>query len=230
MDPKGEEVEGWIIANNLVLINNPDDQPTFYSRVWHTTSSPELALAIGDIQKITSNRRPVILTLQNVIREVKLQPNWNYIKTDWDLYIKQTDNSTAGKQVSGLSVEKAAKESHQCNTHEHPKRQTKRLQTLLEQGARWFTQAVVRSQRTDGEKPSIDNIADHNKQKDTFEPKKANQIKESRREKTSSQILEKDTTKLWQLTNLQNEQPPTGENRSPIVDVGSGRWHVYYSL
>ena len=74
MDSKGEEVKGWIIANNLVLINKPDDQPTFYSRVWHTTSSPDLAVATDDIRKITSrevcqqlggsDHRPVILTLQ----------------------------------------------------------------------------------------------------------------------------------------------------------------------
>ena len=51
MDPKGEEVKGWIIANNHVLINKPDDQPTSYSRVWHTTSSPDLAVATDDIQK-----------------------------------------------------------------------------------------------------------------------------------------------------------------------------------
>ena len=50
--------------------------------------------------------------------------------------------------------------------------------------------------------PTKDNIASHNKLKDTFEQKKANQTQESWREKTSSLNLEKNTTKLWQLTNL----------------------------
>ena len=141
MDPKGEELEGWIIANNLVLINKPDNQPTFYSRVWHSTSSPDLAVATDDIQKITSrevcqqlggsDHRPVILTLQKqIIREGKLPPSWNYKKADWDLYKKQTDTSTADIQVSGWSVDKAAKEftsAIQCSTQEHPKRQTKGL-------------------------------------------------------------------------------------------------------
>ena len=53
--------------------------------------------------------------------------------------------------------------------------------------------------------PQKDNIASHNKLKDPFEQKKANLIKKNWREKTSSLNLEKVTTKLWQLTNLLND-------------------------
>ena len=44
MDRRGEEVENWQDENRLLLINSPSGQPTFYSRRWHTTSTPDIAL------------------------------------------------------------------------------------------------------------------------------------------------------------------------------------------
>ena len=97
LNSKGEEVEDWMITNRLVLINKPSDTPTFYSRVWHTTSNPDLAIATDDIQKIAerevcaqlggSDHRPIILTVQKQIQgSGKLSPSWNYKKADWDLF------------------------------------------------------------------------------------------------------------------------------------------------
>ena len=73
LDAKGEEVEHWIVSNHLVLINTLTDPPTFYSRVWKTTSTPDIVIAIDNIQKIAisevieqlggSDHKPVILTL-----------------------------------------------------------------------------------------------------------------------------------------------------------------------
>ena len=38
---RGDEVEDWQIENNLLLLNEPDDPPTFFSRrhqpqIWHS--------------------------------------------------------------------------------------------------------------------------------------------------------------------------------------------------
>ena len=66
--------------------------------------------------------------------------------------------------------------------------------------------------------PSTDNIANHNKLNDTFEQKKVNQIQESWREKTSSLNLEKNTTKLWQLTNLLNDDNRQQKKTTLLVD------------
>jgi len=38
IDKRGEEVENWQDDQKLNLINKPEDQPTFYSRRWRTTS------------------------------------------------------------------------------------------------------------------------------------------------------------------------------------------------
>ena len=39
-----EEIEDWQDENNLTLIGRPNDAPTIYPRVWHTTSAPDVAL------------------------------------------------------------------------------------------------------------------------------------------------------------------------------------------
>ena len=73
MDRRSEEVENWQDENCLLLINSPSDQPTFYSRRWHTTSTPDIALCTEDLrgsirrevgeQLGGSDHRPVFLKL-----------------------------------------------------------------------------------------------------------------------------------------------------------------------
>ena len=48
-DAMGEEMEDWQTINNLQLLQDHNEEPTFYSRVWKTTSTPDLALATKDI-------------------------------------------------------------------------------------------------------------------------------------------------------------------------------------
>ena len=70
-DRRGEEIEEWQIDTKLLLINDPEDPPTFYSRRWLTTSTPDLALATENIARKTtrevlnqlggSDHKPVLL-------------------------------------------------------------------------------------------------------------------------------------------------------------------------
>ena len=46
---RGDEIEDWQSETNMVLIDDPDDPPTFYSRRWMTTSTPDLAFASGNL-------------------------------------------------------------------------------------------------------------------------------------------------------------------------------------
>ena len=74
MDHRGEEVENSQIDWNLQLLNDPDDQDTFYSRRWRTASSPDLGFATDDVAKCTtrtvqeqlagSDPRPVMFTVE----------------------------------------------------------------------------------------------------------------------------------------------------------------------
>ena len=48
-DKRGEEVENWQDDHKLNLINKPENQPTFYSSRWRTTSTPDIAFYTEDI-------------------------------------------------------------------------------------------------------------------------------------------------------------------------------------
>ena len=48
-DRRGDEVEDWQIENNMLLLNDPEDPPTFFSRRWISTSTPDLAFATEDL-------------------------------------------------------------------------------------------------------------------------------------------------------------------------------------
>ena len=50
----GEAIEDWMVDNQLILISHPADPLTCYSRAWQTTSTPDLAMATGDIHKLTT--------------------------------------------------------------------------------------------------------------------------------------------------------------------------------
>ncbi|GFS02110.1 RNA-directed DNA polymerase from mobile element jockey [Elysia marginata] len=54
MDARGEGLEDWMIENQLILINKPDDTTTFFSRAWKSLSTPDLAMATDDIQFMLS--------------------------------------------------------------------------------------------------------------------------------------------------------------------------------
>ena len=89
-DQRGEEVEDWQMENRLLLLNDPEDPPNFYSRRWRSTSTPDLAFATADLSKKTTRRvlnqlggsdhRPVklVINLQYRPQNSKTFPRWNY--------------------------------------------------------------------------------------------------------------------------------------------------------
>ena len=53
IEARGEEIEAWHDDNDLTLINQPYDTPTFNSRCWHTVSTQDIALCTEDLHSIT---------------------------------------------------------------------------------------------------------------------------------------------------------------------------------
>lgn len=95
LDCRGEDIEDWLIDNQLVLINQPDDRPTYYSRAWKKTSIPDLAMATEDVQKQTtrvvndqlggSDPLPIILHIANkkiAGKHHRKRASWNFKKAD----------------------------------------------------------------------------------------------------------------------------------------------------
>ena len=94
LDNKGEEVECWA-TNQLMLINHPDDLPTYYSRSWRTTSTLDLAFASDRLHKMChrevcsllggSDHKPVVLHVEQHTQfasSFNRAPSWNYKKAD----------------------------------------------------------------------------------------------------------------------------------------------------
>jgi hypothetical protein len=47
-------VEDWQVDTKLVLLNDPDDPPSFFSRTWLKSYTPDLAFATNDLAGISS--------------------------------------------------------------------------------------------------------------------------------------------------------------------------------
>ena len=107
-DKRGETIEDWQDENHLILINDPSDTPTFYSRRWHTTTTPDLAFCTDDIhQNISrkvcdqlggSDHRPVILSIAETTSEYAQLPRWNNKKANWNMFQARTDELTRGNK------------------------------------------------------------------------------------------------------------------------------------
>ena len=109
-DRRGDEVEDWETDTNLHLLNNEEDDPTYYSRSWLTTSTPDLAFATDDLFTRTiravfsqlggSDHKPIKLSinLDPKIPQAKCLPRWNYKKANWILFESLSD--TYCKQIN----------------------------------------------------------------------------------------------------------------------------------
>ena len=100
LNARGEEIEEWQSENSLILLNQPEDTPTFYSRVWMTTSTPDLAFATNKLSKgskrevadqlATSDHRPILIHIETIQLPIENStlPRWNYKKANWDLFAR----------------------------------------------------------------------------------------------------------------------------------------------
>ena len=220
INTKGEEVEHWIVSNRLVLINTPTDPPTFYSRVWKTTSTPDIAIATDNIQKIAkrevseqlggSDHKPVILTLAKQVNTNagKMPPSWNYKKADWKRFRELTDIYTKSITFSKHSVNKnasnfnsavlkAAKESiPRGRRHDYKPYWNNTLEKIHKE----LSEAREEMERN----PTPQNVRRHSQLKVDLDKEKQTQTQASWKTKTASLNMERETQKLWQLTKSLN--------------------------
>ena len=118
-DHRGDEVEDWQIENNMLLLNDPEDAPTFFSRRWISTSAPDLAFATEDLSRKTnrkvlsqlagSDHRPVLLAINLQYRpsNPKTFPRWNYKKTDWAMFSCLTNEYCKTVKADHFNINKA---------------------------------------------------------------------------------------------------------------------------
>ena len=120
-DSRGEEVEEWQDDNNLILINSPHDPPTFYSRGWKTTSTPDLAFSTEDLHRGIlrevgdqlggSDHKPIFITISSEVTAADdPKPRWNYKKANWTIFAHKTNELTKDIRVEGRDIKHVAKE------------------------------------------------------------------------------------------------------------------------
>jgi ribonuclease HI len=227
MDRRGEEVEDWQDDHHLQLVNSPHDTPTFYSRRWKSTSTPDLAFCTDDLhgsmqrevgeQLGGSDHRPVYHAVdKHCIRLQPIRARWNYKKANWALFRHRTSELTRNIRVEGRDINSVTKDFNTCvlqaarETIPHGARRdykpywSNHLQELQED--------LEDARKKAEENPSQENQNHLQKTKAKFLKQKLQAIRRSWREKTASLNLEKDGEKLWKLTKQLNDEEEKGAN------------------
>ena len=218
MNSRGEEVENWQDDNRLILLNSPHDQPTFYSRAWRTTTTPDLAFCTEDMRNVKrevgdplggSDHRPVFLTLGLETTQSTL-PRWNYKKAKWGLFSHRTSELTKDIRVQGRDINMVVREFNAGIL--------KAAKETIPRGARksykpyWSTELqelednMTEARREAETNPSEQNNIKLQASKATFLRHKLQAQRRSWRDKTSSLNMEKDGRKLWRLTKQLNDE------------------------
>lgn len=225
-DQRGEEIEDWQIDQKLLLINDPDDAPTFYSRRWLTTTTPDLALATEDLARKTTRRildqlggsdhRPVLLTLDLNFKppEEKCFPRWNYKKANWTRFSQLTDEAALKINNKQDHINKKIRDFNQALLNA--------AKSTIPRGARrnykpYWTEELQQLEddlskaRDDAENnPGIEsNIA---LKEATVQHRKVHmeEARKSWAEKTEGLNFDKDGRKLWKLTKALNDEGSKG--------------------
>ena len=225
LDARGEEVENWMLDNTLLLINNPADQPTYFSRAWKTQSTPDLAIATEDLERISnrivydqlggSDHRPILLNLNTEYRNpTNMQPSWNLKRANWDLFSCEVDTLSANtiteeqhlnKNVKLLTenILKAAKKAI-------PRGKRNNYRPCWNEEVENLNTQLNSARKTMENSPTPDNRDKHNALLKQFNEAKNKELRSKWQEKTENLDMEKDTTKLWKLAKALNEdrEPP----------------------
>nr|CAI5847833.1 unnamed protein product [Callosobruchus analis] len=105
-DRSGELLHEWAEINNLQLVFNAKDRPTFYSRRWLRGYNPDLCFVSCDAQSLPlpnvrvvlpdfphSQHRPVLMEVgtQIPLVESTARPRWNFNKADWSMFAEELD-------------------------------------------------------------------------------------------------------------------------------------------
>ena len=224
LNRKGEEVENWMITNSLQLLNDPDDAPTYYSRQWRTTSTPDLAMATEDTERTCtrevcpqlggSDHKPVIIHLDRKTEQPKkLPPSWYYKKANWVLFKQLADHNCSKIPLKTQSTSKNARSFSQAildaAKQSIPRGRRHNYQPFWSKELEELHQRVSLAREEMEDNPTDQNVIAHNKVKAEYIKAKTEHVRKSWYERTESLNLEKDTTQLWNLTKTLNEEQPS---------------------
>ena len=235
MDARGEEIQEWMMDNHLVLINKPDDRPSFLSTPWQTTSSPDIAVATEDIQKRTvrdvkdqlgkSDHLPIIIHIADVNREneyCRKRASWNFKKADWKSFkshaeslhsVNFTEDMNKNVKDFTFGILEAAKKSI-------PRGFRKDYKPYWSKALEELQKELVDARKSMEKTPCDETSMRFNKAKENFENLKTKEMQNSWHQKTSSLDLEHNTGRLWNLAKSLNEDVTAFQNATVIEEAG----------
>ena len=214
-DNRGDKIEDWEIDSNLHLLNQSDDEPTFYSRRWMTTSTPDLAFTSEDIAAKTtrtvlpqlagSDHKPIKISIDTDSQtpQAKCFPRWNYQKANWsvfetltDAYTKsintrQKDSNKMTKTFTSAVLKAAIESIPRGARKDYKPFWTEELQEMENS----LTEARERAER----QPSTENNMPLKEAAAKFRLTSSKAARKSWKEKTESLNFDKEGSKLWRL-------------------------------
>ncbi|KAK3740855.1 hypothetical protein RRG08_011317 [Elysia crispata] len=221
-DRRGDEVEGWQIENNLLLLNDPEDPPTFFSRRWISASTPDLAFASDDISKITSRKvqnqladsdhKPVLLAVNMNYKpsNPKTFPRWNYSKAGWVKFATLSDKLCKSVKCDDSNVNRACKNFNkailEAANRSIPRGARRNYRPYWTEELQELENEVTNCREQVECSPTLNNnIA---LKASTARYKKAfnKAARTSWKQNTESLNLDKDGQKLWKLTKAMNDE------------------------
>ena len=221
-DKRGDEVEDWQTETDLLLLNDPEDPPTYFSRRWLTTTTPDIAFATNNIASKTSrtvltqlagsDHKPVLIStdMNQKAKEVKPIPRWNYKKADWEKFSHLTEkytqtivtnNSNINRPATAFdtAILKAAAETIPRGARKNYKPYwTEELQNLEDD--------VTRTREEVERSPTVENNIAFKASSAKCRKEFIQSARNSWREKTESLNMEKDSNKLWKLAKSFNDE------------------------
>ena len=221
-DKRGDEVEDWQIETNLLLLNEQEDPPTYFSRRWLTSTTPDVAFATNNIATKTSrtvltqlagsDHKPVLLAidLNHNAKDLKPMPRWNYKKADWEKFSHLTEKYTQAITTNNSNINrpsttfdravlKAARETIPRGARKNYKPYwTEELQKLEDE--------VTRTREEVEENPTVENNIAFKASSAKCRKEHIQAARTSWREKTECLNMEKDSNKLWKLAKSLNDE------------------------
>ena len=223
-DRRGEEVEDWQVDNGLVLLNDPDDPQTFFSRRWLSSTTPDLAFATNDLSRIASrtvlsqlggsDHKPIKISLDLQYRTQKSStfPRWNYKKAYWEHFSKLADQPTqrinnkrqnlnTKIKAFNQAVLKAAQESI-------PRGARKNYKPYWTEELQQQKDAVREARNLVEQSPSEENNISLRAASAKHQKTLIQEARKTWHEKTEQLNLDRDGKKLWNLVAALNEEKP----------------------
>ena len=230
-DAKGEDLEDWQVMNNLHLLYDPEDPPTFFSRAWKTTSNPDLAFVTNDLgrgatrtvqnQLASSDHKPIMIELKRCKPKVETStiPRWNFKKADWELFTSLSDHYTARINCKTKRTDQSCREFvnaiMRAAKESIPRGARKDYFPNWSNHLRQLNEEVTKARSAVEKEPTTENNISLKRASAQLIHETNKAMRKSWQDKTSSLNFEKDGHKLWNLVKSLNGDKDT--IKAPIV-------------